>query len=148
LDSVRMIYSSVFPFNACVFVLDIGLLLLRKFEPDVSSRTKTHQPQQGRAEFRHRQTVVNRRQKNDSQNDRPGKNLKAMKAVAGAVRQNVAEKTFAHPSGRRWGQTLDLLIDLRQTRPAILQLFVQTVSIRHVLRSQGGLRVERVYLRL
>src|SRR6185369_10708656 len=86
-----------------VFVLDLfrlngraasfHLLLLGKLETNISAGTKSHQTQQGRTELRHREVIVNRRDENDPEHDRPGKNLETMKAVTAAVGKNIAQKT-------------------------------------------------------
>ena len=55
--------------------------LFRKLETDIRAGTDAHQAEQRRAEFRHRQTVVDRRQENNTEHNRPGENLKAMEAV-------------------------------------------------------------------
>src|SRR5712692_10353499 len=95
-------------------------LLLRKLETDVGAGTDAHQSQQRRAELRHAEIVVDGRHKDDSQHDRPRENLKAMEAVATAVSQNIAQQALAVPLCTRWANSLKLLIELRQTRAAVL----------------------------
>src|SRR2546422_3749420 len=57
------------------------LLLLGELEPDIGSRADPHQAQEIAAELRHRQVAVYRHAEDVPQHDRPGKDLKAMKAV-------------------------------------------------------------------
>ena len=68
------------------------LFLFRKLETDIGAGAKAHQPQKRGAEFGHSQTVVDRRNKNNPQHNRPGKNLKTMKTIATGVSKNVLEK--------------------------------------------------------
>ncbi len=68
-------------------------LLLWKLKPNIRAGTESHQTKQSRTELRHSQVIVNRRDKNDAQHDRPGKDLKTMKAVAARIGQDVTKKT-------------------------------------------------------
>src|SRR5258707_10053136 len=118
-------------------------LLLGKLETDVSAGTDAHQSQQRRAELRHAEIVVDGRHEDDSQHNRPRENLKAMKAIAAAVSQNVTQQALAIPLCARRANSLKLLIELGQTRATVLQLFVQAVPVGRIVWSQGRLSVDR-----
>jgi hypothetical protein len=64
--------------------------LFRELESDIRAGADAHESQQSGAEFRHGQIIINRRDEQNSQHNRPGKNLKTMKAVSAAVAENVA----------------------------------------------------------
>src|ERR1051325_5007350 len=68
-------------------------LLFGKLKPNIRAGTESHQPEQRRTKLGHGQVVVNRREKNDSQHDRPRKNLEAMTTVATGVGEHVSQKT-------------------------------------------------------
>src|SRR5207245_8763410 len=110
-------------------------LLLRKLKPDVSTGADAHQAEQRRAELRHAEIVVDGRHEDDSQHDRPGKNLKAMEAVSAAVPQNVAKQALAVPVCARRVNSLKLLSKLGQTRATVLQLSVQAVPVGRIVWS-------------
>jgi len=70
-------------------------LVLRELEAEVGAGADAHQSQERGTEFRHGQAVVDRRDENDSQHDCPHEYLKAVKAIAGPVRENVPQQSAA-----------------------------------------------------
>jgi hypothetical protein len=62
-----------------------SLFLLREFEADIGAGAEPHQPQQRGTEFGHSQIIVDRRNKNNSQHNGPGENLKPMETIAAGI---------------------------------------------------------------
>src|SRR5262245_31464099 len=71
--------------------------LLRKLETDIRAGADSHQSQQSRAELGHRQLIVDRGNKDHPEDKRPREDLKAMKAVAAPVAEQVAQKPSRYP---------------------------------------------------